>query len=56
MGAEQMQLDNLLEVCLTHTITLTSPRDACRFDAVSPSFRTTADSNDVWQRFIPKLD
>jgi hypothetical protein len=56
MAAEETQLGDLPEACLAYTIALTSPRDACRFAAVSPSFRAAADSDDVWQRFIPKLD
>jgi hypothetical protein len=56
MAAEETQLGDLPEACLAYTIALTSPRDFCRFAAVSPSFRAAADSDDVWQRFIPKLD
>jgi hypothetical protein len=50
---EETQLGDLPEACLAYAISLTSPRDACRFAAVSLSFRTTADSDHVWQRFIP---
>ncbi|TVU43356.1 hypothetical protein EJB05_09818, partial [Eragrostis curvula] len=56
MAAEETQLGDLPEACLAHVIALTSPRDACRCAAVSPAFRAAADSDHVWQRFIPELD
>ncbi|TVU43348.1 hypothetical protein EJB05_09809, partial [Eragrostis curvula] len=53
-AAHQTQLGDLPEACLAYAIALTSPRDACRFAAVSPSFRAAADSDHVWHRFIPE--
>ncbi|KAJ4957351.1 hypothetical protein NE237_014134 [Protea cynaroides] len=31
----------------------TSPRDACRLSVVSTIFRSVADSDSVWERFLP---
>ncbi|TVU43333.1 hypothetical protein EJB05_09793 [Eragrostis curvula] len=51
---QQTQLGDLPEACLAYAIALTSPRDACRFATVSPTFRAAADSDHVWHRFIPE--
>jgi hypothetical protein len=55
-GQQETQLGDLPEACLAYAIALTSPRDACRFAAVSPAFRAAADSDHVWHRFIPATD
>ncbi|XP_022722749.1 F-box protein PP2-B11-like [Durio zibethinus] len=39
--------------CVCLIISLTSPRDACRWALVSPALRPVADSDDVWERFLP---
>ncbi|CAM0953697.1 unnamed protein product [Alopecurus aequalis] len=44
---------DLPEACVAHVIALTSPRDACRCAAVSPCFRDAAESDTVWERFLP---
>ncbi|XP_048573940.1 F-box protein PP2-B1-like [Triticum urartu] len=41
------------EECLEKAIGLTSPADACRASAVSAAFRSAADSDAVWERFLP---
>ncbi|CAO2205726.1 unnamed protein product [Urochloa humidicola] len=51
--AAATQLGDLPEECLAQAIALTSPRDASRCAAASPTFRAAADSDHVWQRFIP---
>jgi hypothetical protein len=51
--ATTTQLGDLPEACLARAIALTSPRDACRFAAVSPVFRAAADSDHVWRGFLP---
>jgi hypothetical protein len=51
---QETRLGDLPEACLAHAIALTSPRDACRCAAVSPAFRDAADSDHVWDRFIPE--
>ncbi|KAG0454149.1 hypothetical protein HPP92_025453 [Vanilla planifolia] len=43
----------LPEECISHTIALTSPRDACRSEAVCVAFRAAAVSDSVWNRFLP---
>lgn len=44
---------NLPEECVATMLSLTSPRDACRLAAVSSTFRSAADSDVVWARFLP---
>ncbi|OVA13423.1 F-box domain [Macleaya cordata] len=45
---------NLLpESCLAHVLSLTTPRDVCRSSLTSPIFRSAAESNVVWDRFLP---
>ncbi|XP_047072043.1 putative F-box protein PP2-B2 [Lolium rigidum] len=43
----------LPEECLAMAICLTSPADACRAAVVSAAFRSAADSDAVWERFLP---
>ncbi|KAJ4824770.1 hypothetical protein Tsubulata_045135 [Turnera subulata] len=43
----------LPEECLSLIVSLTSPRDACRSSLVSRSFQLAADSDAVWDRFLP---
>ncbi|KAF7847580.1 hypothetical protein BT93_L2822 [Corymbia citriodora subsp. variegata] len=38
---------------ISQIISLTSPQDACRASAVSTSFRSIADSDQVWLKFLP---
>ncbi|XP_062196212.1 F-box protein PP2-B10-like [Phragmites australis] len=48
------RVGDLPQACLAHAIALTTPRDACRCAAVSPTFRAAADSGHVWRRFLPE--
>ncbi|GAB4855812.1 hypothetical protein Ancab_024457 [Ancistrocladus abbreviatus] len=43
----------LPEECITAVITLTSPRDACRLSTVSKIFHSAANSDSVWECFLP---
>ncbi|KAJ4722944.1 F-box protein [Melia azedarach] len=43
----------LPEDCISHIISLTSPRDACRLTVVSPVFKSAAESDTVWEMFLP---
>ncbi|XVE81401.1 hypothetical protein DITRI_Ditri15bG0060400 [Diplodiscus trichospermus] len=43
----------LPEECLSLIISLTSPRDACGSALVSPVQKSVADSDAVWERFLP---
>lgn len=48
-----MDLQELPEGCIAKVVSLTTPRDACRFSAVSKSFMSAADSDAVWDKFLP---
>ncbi|KAL5230695.1 hypothetical protein ABZP36_029471 [Zizania latifolia] len=50
---EETRVGDLPGACLADVIALTSPRDACRLAAVSPLFRAAAESDAVWDRFLP---
>ncbi|KAL9411202.1 hypothetical protein AB3S75_044904 [Citrus x aurantiifolia] len=39
--------------CISNIISLTTPRDACRLSVVSPVFKSAADSDYVWENFLP---
>lgn len=43
----------LPEDCVSTICSLTSPEDACRLSMVSSSFRSAAESDLVWERFLP---
>uniref|UniRef100_A0A5B6Z146 Putative F-box protein PP2-B10-like n=1 Tax=Davidia involucrata TaxID=16924 RepID=A0A5B6Z146_DAVIN len=43
----------LPEGCIANVLSLTSPRDACRLSLVASSFRSAAESDAVWERFLP---
>ncbi|CAK7336243.1 unnamed protein product [Dovyalis caffra] len=43
----------LPDECLAHIISLTSPQDACRFALVSHNCQSAADSDVVWEGFLP---
>lgn len=44
---------DLPEGCLSEIICRTSPWDACRAAAITRGFRPAADSDGVWERFLP---
>ncbi|XP_028790226.1 F-box protein PP2-B10 [Neltuma alba] len=44
---------DLPEACIAHVLSFTSPRDACRLSCVSSSFRSAADSDALWDSFLP---
>ena len=43
----------LPEGCIAAVISFTTPRDACHLACVSTTFRSAADSDIVWDRFLP---
>ncbi|TXG68562.1 hypothetical protein EZV62_003497 [Acer yangbiense] len=43
----------LPEDCISRIISFTSPRDACRSSVLSPAFKSAADSDAVWETFLP---
>ncbi|XP_042517515.1 uncharacterized protein LOC122091572 [Macadamia integrifolia] len=46
-------LNVLPEECISNILSLTSPQDACRSSVVSSFLRSAADSDLVWERFLP---
>ncbi|KAK9905316.1 hypothetical protein M0R45_000290 [Rubus argutus] len=48
-GAKQ----ELPEGCKATIISFTSPRDACRLSSVSRNFKSAAESDAVWSKFLP---
>ncbi|KAF3341142.1 F-box protein [Carex littledalei] len=46
-------INQLPEECISHAISLTTPRDACASSAVSSAFRSAVDSDSTWQSFLP---
>lgn len=47
------ELERLPEECMAHVLWLTSPKDACRSALVSSAFRSAAQSETLWERFLP---
>ncbi|KAK7278268.1 hypothetical protein RJT34_23294 [Clitoria ternatea] len=45
----------LTEGCIADILSHTTPVDACRLSLVSKSFRFAADSDTVWNRFLPSI-
>ncbi|KAL1313224.1 hypothetical protein HN51_039806 [Arachis hypogaea] len=48
-----MEFDNLPEGCIANVLSFTTPRDASALSLVSSSFRSAAQSDLVWERFLP---
>ncbi|XP_062084870.1 F-box protein PP2-B15-like [Humulus lupulus] len=48
-----MNLDQLPEDCFAHILSLTSPQDACRSSLASSCVRAMADSDSLWDHFLP---
>ncbi|KAJ4776285.1 F-box protein [Rhynchospora pubera] len=46
-------INSLPPDCISHIISLASPRDACMFSLTSTAFRSVIDTDDTWQRFLP---
>ncbi|KAL6146537.1 hypothetical protein ACLB2K_057215 [Fragaria x ananassa] len=49
-----MSLEDLPQDCFQLILSLTSPRDASRSSLVSLSIRAMADSDSVWEKFLPE--
>ncbi|KAM0941900.1 putative phloem protein [Dioscorea sansibarensis] len=43
----------LPEECISHVLSQTSPEDVCRAAMVCPVFRSAADSDFIWEKFLP---
>ncbi|KAA8548445.1 hypothetical protein F0562_000129 [Nyssa sinensis] len=50
-GMENFSL--LPEGCTSHILSLTSPGDVCRSSAISHGFKSAAESDTIWERFLP---
>ncbi|KAJ1692407.1 hypothetical protein LUZ63_009105 [Rhynchospora breviuscula] len=46
-------IDSLPSDCVSHMISLASPRDACMFALASTGFRSVMDTDNTWQLFLP---
>ncbi|KAI8539461.1 hypothetical protein RHMOL_Rhmol09G0184800 [Rhododendron molle] len=46
-------VDVLPEECIADVVSLTSPQDACRLAVVGSTFKSAAESDAVWERFLP---
>ncbi|XP_047337357.1 F-box protein PP2-B11-like [Impatiens glandulifera] len=55
-GSTETAMDffnKLPEGCIAHVLSLTTPQDACRLSLVASAFRSAADSDAVWEAFLP---
>lgn len=52
-GGVEGSISVLPEGCISEILSLTSPGDASRASAISVGFKLAADSDAVWQRFLP---
>ncbi|XP_038972051.1 F-box protein PP2-B10-like isoform X1 [Phoenix dactylifera] len=50
---EESEGGGVPEDCISHVLSLTTPRDSCRAALVSAAFRSAASSDAVWERFLP---
>ncbi|XP_065852101.1 F-box protein VBF-like [Euphorbia lathyris] len=48
-----MEFDRLPEECISKILSLTTPLDVCRCSSVSTSFKSAAQSDLLWQNFLP---
>ncbi|XP_073146768.1 F-box protein PP2-B15 [Henckelia pumila] len=53
MACDSSSISRLPEDCVSRILSLTSPKDSCKMLAVSKQFRAPAESNLVWDRFLP---
>ncbi|KAI3935354.1 hypothetical protein MKW98_027174 [Papaver atlanticum] len=51
--ADINNLERLPEGCISDILSLTIPADVCRFSLVSTLFKSAADSDVVWEKFLP---
>lgn len=53
MAVECCSICGLPEDCVANALSLTTPKDVCRLSAVASTFRSAAQSDSVWERFLP---
>ncbi|XP_073025987.1 putative F-box protein PP2-B2 [Primulina eburnea] len=46
-------INDLPQDCLVKVLSFTTPKDACRLSAVSSTFRLAAESDSLWELFLP---
>lgn len=49
----EMNLELLPEECIVHILSCTSPRDACQLSVASTMIRDAAESDVLWEKFLP---
>ncbi|MCL7032854.1 hypothetical protein MKW94_024121 [Papaver nudicaule] len=52
-GEENLNINNLPEGCISDILSLTTPADACRSSLFSALFKSAADSDALWKKFLP---
>lgn len=50
----EINLPELPESCIAAILSFTTPRDVCRLSAVSTLFRSAANDDSIWSKFIPQ--
>jgi hypothetical protein len=50
---DRHEFNILPEGCVSTILSFTSPQDACKSSLVSTIFQAAADSDVVWERFLP---
>ncbi|XP_027365554.1 putative F-box protein PP2-B12 isoform X2 [Abrus precatorius] len=53
MVEEGVGLNNLPEGCIANVLSFITPREVCRLSLVSSTFRSAAESDAVWDKFLP---
>lgn len=53
-SATALDFSALPEGCIAHILSFTSPQDVCRSACVSSTFRSAADADALWDRFLPR--
>ncbi|XVE90538.1 hypothetical protein DITRI_Ditri20bG0085900 [Diplodiscus trichospermus] len=53
IGCGTFDLNALPQDCIATVLSFTSPRDACRLSLVSTTFKSAAESDPVWESFLP---
>ncbi|KAI4346205.1 hypothetical protein L6164_013277 [Bauhinia variegata] len=48
-----MDITNLPEECICRILSYTSPKEVCRSSLVHSAFRAAADSDSLWEQFLP---
>ncbi|WCJ44647.1 F-box family protein [Euphorbia peplus] len=52
-GADNISIEEMPEGCIAKILSFTDPKEACRSTIVSSNFRDVANSDPVWESFLP---